>query len=223
VNPGLRIALRQLYSELRLAWATRNSSAAFQKFEGQSELKVHLGCGPDVRRGWVNVDASLRDRENETPEAIYVNHDLRRGLPLPENSCALIYSSHLFEHLEEAVGTALMRDCFRALRPNGIFRIVIPDMPRAFQAYLNNDAAFFGLIDDHHLVGERAGGRVILDYINYAVYQFGEHKCVYDFEKLERVLSSIGFACVTKSAFLGELDVATDLRRAYSLYAEAKK
>ena len=223
MNSGLKSAFRQLYLELRVAWATRNSSAAFQKIEGQSELKVHLGCGPDVRRGWINVDASLWGRKNETPEAIYVNHDLRRGLPLPQGSCALIYSSHFFEHLDETTGASLMRDCFRALRPGGILRTVLPDMSRIFQAYLNGDDSFFQLMDDHHLIGDRIGGRVIADYINYAVYQFGEHKSIYDYEKLTRLLSEIGFSSVTKSAFIEELDVPTDLRRAYSSYTEARK
>jgi predicted SAM-dependent methyltransferase len=224
VNPGLKGAFRQLYLELRVAWATRNASAAFQKFEGQSELKVHLGCGPDVRQGWINIDASLSGRHNEPPNAIYVNHDLRRGLPLPEQSCAFIYSSHLFEHLHEAEGVALMRDCFRALQVGGTFRIVLPDMPRLFQAYIKGDTDFFRLLEEHQLIGEcPRSGRAMVDYVNYAVYQFGEHKCLYDFEKLNRTLTKIGFASVTQSNFSAGVDVPSDLRRTYSFYADATK
>jgi predicted SAM-dependent methyltransferase len=223
VSPGLTSALKQLYREIRVAWAVRSAHANLQKLRDRSELKVQLGCGFDLRPGWINIDICVRDTTSIEPTAIYINHDLRRGLPLAPNCCALIYSSHLFEHLDEETGTSLMRDCFRALRPGGVFRIVLPDMAKIFKAYLEKDARFFHLLEDYRLIGEPTGERSMADYVNYAVYQFGEHKCIYDYEKLDRILSSIGFTSVALSTFTEEFDAANDLRRAYSFYAEAKK
>jgi len=224
VNRGLKKALGQVRLELRIAWTERHARAAFQKLQERAELKVHLGCGSDLRAGWVNIDLNFSDRKKGRTDALYINHDLRRGLPLAEQSCAFIYSSHLFEHLDEAEGMALMRDCFKALQVGGTFRIVLPDMPRLFQAYLNDDIDFFRLLDVHQLIGGYPGSaRSMVDYVNYAVYQFGEHKCLYDFEKLNRTLTEIGFASVMQSNFSAGVDVPSDLRRTYSFYTEATK
>jgi predicted SAM-dependent methyltransferase len=223
VKKGLKSALRQLYLESRLAWASRGSQAAFRKLERRSGLKVHLGCGPDVRPGWLNIDLRARNCASPASQVLFINHDLRQGLPLRNGSCALIYSSHFLEHLDEATGENLLRDCFNALQSGGILRTVLPDMCKIFQAYLSGNRSFFQLLDDHRLVREGLGGRALVDYVNYAVYQYGEHKTMYNFDKLSRVLSTIGFDSVIQSAFSEKIDISLDLRRAYSLYVEARK
>lgn len=199
----------------------------FKELKGKTELKVHLGCGEDVRPGWVNVDA-LRFivpgfDPNAVENAIFIDHDLSSGLPLPESSCQYIYSSHFFEHLEYEQGLYLMRDCYRALRQGGTFRIVLPDFRRLFDAYLKNDTEYFELLDSVVASAIQPEHRSIVDFINYGVYQFGEHKCIHDQEKLKRVLFDIGFSSVIQSSYEESVDIEAPLRRRYSFYVNAVK
>jgi predicted SAM-dependent methyltransferase len=117
-----------------------------------------------------------------------------------------------------------MRDSYRALRPGGRFRIVIPDFRACFEAYARHDADFFSLIDLHVLYpGPEAKPLTLVDFLNYSVYQFGEHRCLYDEEKLFAVLGSLGFHSMERSEFDASIDIGEPLRTRYSLYFEARR
>lgn len=181
-----------------------------------------MGCGPHLKSGWINID--LTDSPPHTNGATFINYDLRRGLPLEEGSAALIYSSHFFEHLEYSQGVRLMRDCYRALCPGGTFRISLPDFKTSFAAYLRGDATHFDLYDIHAVMPDlEPGTESIVDHINYAVYQYGEHKCIYDEEKMIALLRKVGFQLVAESSFQPEIDPDEPLRQRHSFYVEAVK
>lgn len=225
---GVKAAVRQLLTELRLARAARGSRKAFAALRGRTGLKVHLGCGPDIRPGWVNVDLILgpapRIDPAAQPDTFLIVHDLRDGLPMDEGSCDIIYSSHFFEHLSLAHGMKLMKDCYRALRPGGTFRIVLPDFRKSFDAYLRRDADFFSTFDDHDLLSRfDSESRTFVDYVNYLVYQYGEHVAIYDEEKITHVLKGLGFRGVEASEHRPGMDPDNVLRRKYSFYTEATK
>jgi predicted SAM-dependent methyltransferase len=158
------------------------------------------------------------------PDTLLIVHDLRDGLPLEAQSCEIIYSSHFFEHLSFAHGLKLMTDCYRALRPGGIFRLVLPDFRKSFDAYVRNDAAFFALLDDHRLLSRfDPDSRTFVDYVNYIVYQYGEHVAIYDEEKVAHILRRLGYRTVVTSQHQPGMDPDNDLRRKYSFYIEATK
>lgn len=223
-SEAARRAARELWSELKIARATWASRKTFRALEGRCDLKIHLGCGADIRPGWVNVDLAVTPPPGfeaaAHPDTQLVAHDLREGLPLAEDSCAAIYSSHFFEHLEYRHGLRLMRDCYRALKPGGIFRLCMPNYRGVFEAYLRHDAEYFRMVD-YGLAEPRT--RTLGDYMTYSLYQFGEHKCFYDEERFQTVLSDVGFRSAGPSAFRGDIDVDNELRRAYSYYVEAIK
>src|SRR4051812_41187973 len=109
---SLRRALLNLSDELRAAKIARRGRAKLLALAPKNNLKLHLGCGPDLREGWVNVDLFLgRSARGTTDRPTFINYDLRRGLPMAPKTCELIYSSHFFEHLEMDEGTKLMEDC----------------------------------------------------------------------------------------------------------------
>jgi predicted SAM-dependent methyltransferase len=56
-----------------------------------------------------------------------VKHDVREPIPLPEHSVNRILSEDLVEHLKTAQIKALLRECFRLLKPQGVVRIGVPD------------------------------------------------------------------------------------------------
>lgn len=76
-------------------------------------MKVNLGCGKDVREGWVNVDHGPR-----LPDGV-VNVDLdrigpqpgKRTLPWRGGSVEEIHMSHVIEHLKDPL--PLMEELYR--------------------------------------------------------------------------------------------------------------
>jgi SAM-dependent methyltransferase len=52
--------------------------------------------------------------------------DLARGLPLEDESVDLVVASHVIEHLADT--DALVKDCYRVLRPGGHFLIATPNL-----------------------------------------------------------------------------------------------
>lgn len=225
---GVKAAARHLATEMKLARASRGSRKAFASLRGGTGLQVHLGCGPDVRTGWVNVDLFLGRPPSidpvKQPDTLLIVHDLRNGLPLDEGSCDIVYSSHFFEHLSFADGLKLMKDCHRALRPGGTFRIVLPDLRKCFDAYLRKDSEFFAPLDKHGLLSRfDPQCRTLVDYVNYAVYQYGEHLAIYDEEKVAQTLKLLGYGSVSRSEHRPGIDPDAELRRRYSFYIEAIK
>lgn len=109
---------------------------AISKFSGKNNLRLNLGCGRNIKTGWVNVD--FVERENK-PDIVC---DLTKEFPFDENSCSYIYSEHLIEHLEWLDGRILLCKCFNSLQKGGVLRIVFPDFEEIFRAYINKNESF---------------------------------------------------------------------------------
>jgi predicted SAM-dependent methyltransferase len=188
-------------------------------------LRLHLGCGAHPKPGWVNIDLwSDRRRIPTDAGAIVINHDLTGGLPIADDTCCEIYSSHFLEHLSAIEGARLLTDCYRVLRPGGRIRTCIPDFARLAQAYVRGDEEYFSPLYDifSGRIGDGIeGSGTIMDAVNNGLYQFGEHRCMYDTEKLERLLTAIGFQGVTPSSFDPTIDGTWDAREHFSIYIDA--
>lgn len=216
----------------RIPETSRNSPQDWRALEGRKDLKLHLGAGKDVKPGWVNVDLSFKPRRGvddlSDSDTVMIEHDLRRGLPVQDESCAYIYSSHFFEHLEYGDGLRLMRDCHRALRPGGVFRVALPVFKDLFSRYLQ-------VGEGPDLSAEQSAGilkrmpdlepdtETMVDWINYGVYQNGEHKYIYDEKKIMLLLRKLGYSSVIESEYTEGVDPDTEIRRRYSFYVEAVK
>jgi hypothetical protein len=113
-----------------------------------------------------------------------------------------------------------MQECYRVLKPGGVFRACMPNYRASFIAYLQNDLEYFRLLD-YSLIEPEC--RLLADYMTYALYQYGEHICFYDEERFQVVLSRIGFRSVVPTVFRADIDIGLDLRKEYSFYIEAVK
>jgi SAM-dependent methyltransferase len=101
---------------------------------------LNLGCGERFHPEWTNLDV--------TPTHPSVQaHDLCRGIPFLEGMFDIVYQSHLLEHFERKAALSLLRECHRVLRRDGIIRVVVPDLERIAQLYLEvlKDAASAGV------------------------------------------------------------------------------
>lgn len=224
----LRTALSGVSFEIKTLRIAKRARSAFDRLNDPTNLKLNLGCGTDVKPGWVNIDLALESPPvfdpNSVPATIFINHDLRRGIPLPRESCAVIYSSHFFEHVQYGEALNLLRECYQLLKPGGVFRICLPDFKGACAAYLRNDRDYFDLVDVDLFLPEVEPGTVtLIDFINFAAYQSGEHKRVFDEEKIILLLHKIGYSSVEVSSFQSEIDAPGEVRTRYSFYVEARK
>lgn len=73
------------------------------------------------------------------------NYDLMSLAPLPlaDSSAEIVYTSHTIEHVTDAGVANLCGECFRVLRPGGVFRITCPNFRLIHAAYLRRDRLFF--------------------------------------------------------------------------------
>lgn len=221
-------ALSQLSFENKARRIVKRSRKDFARLRDRRDLKLNLGCGTDIKAGWVNIDLALDSPPVFDPDpalgTIFINHDLRRGIPLPKESCEIIYSSHFFEHVEYPDALKLLRECYELLKPGGTFRLALPDFKGACAAYLKNDASYFDLVDvDLFLPEVEPGTLTIIDFINFAAYQSGEHKRVFDEEKVILLLQNIGYSTAEISSFQSDIDTPGLVRTKYSFYIEARK
>src|SRR5262249_44716119 len=81
--------------------------------------RLHLGCGPQILPGWVNLD-------NVKYPGVDKVVDVTKELPYKEVSH--IFGEHFIEHLAYPNALALMRECRRVLRDDGVLRLSTPNL-----------------------------------------------------------------------------------------------
>src|SRR5690349_12549805 len=83
-------AAHELWNEIKIARMSWASAQVLQSLRGQRDLNIHLGCGPDIRPGWVNIDLVVTPPAGFDsaiyPDTRLVSYDLRQGLPLEQES-----------------------------------------------------------------------------------------------------------------------------------------
>lgn len=92
---------------------------------------LNVGCGTTFHKAWVNIDINSIHEE-------VINVDIRKGLPFEESSFDVVYSSHVLEHFSIQDGLSLLNEIYRVLKPNGIVRIVVPDLENITRNYLSS-------------------------------------------------------------------------------------
>jgi SAM-dependent methyltransferase len=91
---------------------------------------LNLGCGTRLDAGWTNVDFVAC-----APGV--AAHDLRRGVPFPDETFEVVYHSHVLEHFPRTAARAFLRECRRVLKTGGVLRIVVPDLEEIARTYLD--------------------------------------------------------------------------------------
>lgn len=89
---------------------------------------LNVGCGNKFHRQWVNVDMV-----SNSIDVIPAN--LLNGIPFPNDHFDVIYHSQVLEHFPKEKAHGFILECFRVLKPNGIIRIVVPDLENIVDEY----------------------------------------------------------------------------------------
>jgi predicted SAM-dependent methyltransferase len=182
----------------------------------ESNMLLHLGCGPYVRKTkWLDVDGSWNARLNSFPRFVrrgvrgiyrwtgraphefpehvqYLN--LNKQLPFPANSVAAIYASHVWEHLYLDVARRLTADCFRVLKPNGIIRLVVPDIREMVVQYLADRSPEAVVTLNKRLnYRELTRESSLIQRIHQGLTDLHRHKFMYDPDFLTNMVAAAGF------------------------------
>lgn len=199
-----------------------------QKTRNNEPIMINIGCGLDIRDGWLNVDyfgneypAKEIDNINS---ASCIEYDINKDLPFDNDSVDVIYSSHFFEHLTPSVAMLTFAESYRALKPGGLFRICLPDVVTAIKKWVNEDHEYFEMVDNSKRVMMPIEGKPNrVDFLNYFIYQNYEHKMIYSPEKVVDILEFVGFKEVHVSTFNSDYDIDLEVRKKYSFYVEGIK
>lgn len=205
----------------------------------REEVRINLGSGPDGIVGWINYDwglltflgkfpllrkilvwLGLLDKGYERKWEGVVLHDLRRGIPLQDNSVDWIYCSNFLEHLEKYETEKLLVECKRVLKSNGNMRLVVPDISKVIANYGKSGNAdefcreFYGFDKDITSGMTKSAIR--------------GHQWMYDFKSLSKLLKKVGFSKVIKSSYrkssMSDVEILDlSIHQKLGLYIEASK
>jgi len=192
---------------------------------------LNIGSGPSNPPAWINFDGSWQARLaghrwlaslGRRALGVEIGHwptgvrhrDIRRGLPFDEGSVAVVYASHVLEHLHRADTVRFLTHVRQLLKPGGVCRVVVPDVHAIVNWYLANRAEPAdkkSCSSSDLLMGmmmlrapdARTGNRLL-----GAVRRAGdlhEHKWMYDQEGLQAVFEDAGFVQPAARQFLDSM------------------
>ena len=80
-------------------------------------MKIHLGCGKrNFGTDWIHIDGSNYE---------HVQYHNITKLPFDDNTCDLIYASHVFEYFDRDEAVDILNEWKRVLKPGGILRLAV--------------------------------------------------------------------------------------------------
>lgn len=193
---GIQRSTRAMRQELRIANLHRRGLRVARRYRGAAGLKLHIGCGPNRKEGWVNID--LQDAD--------LSLDLRENLPFDDASCTFIYSEHFMEHLDYPTDAMhFLSESYRVLAPGGRFSVGVPDTEMILLAYAG--AKHVDFFDTLKATGMHPNScQTRAEHLDFHFRQGGEHKFAYDFETMKECLERAGFSDVRRRAFDPLLD-----------------
>jgi SAM-dependent methyltransferase len=102
----------------------RTPDKPLNPYHGRRDLKLNLGCGRDIRNGYINIDKDIGDLYLDLEKAV---------LPFDNGSVSEIVANQFFEHIVNFI--PLMNEIHRVLGEGGILKITVPCSPssEAFQ------------------------------------------------------------------------------------------
>lgn len=188
-----------------------------------------------VADGWTSIDGSWQARLAGYPLAArvvatatgrdvghwprgIVCRDIRTGLGQRDDSAAVVYSSHVLEHLSQAEADVFLRDCYRVLCPGGVCRIVTPDLNALIGRYQRAQQDQARVAADAFLKATllaETQGTTASPWLRWyrARTRFETHKWLYDSASLTAALQRAGFGSPRTCAYLESRIPADRLRQ----------
>ena len=94
-------------------------------------MKLNLGCGADIRDGYINVDV-IKSR------GVDVVCDISQKLPFEDNSCEEIIAQDILEHLTKEQLESTLAEISRVLLIGGRLKVRIPNINAIFDKFADD-------------------------------------------------------------------------------------
>jgi predicted SAM-dependent methyltransferase len=181
------------------------------------KYKINIGCGKTPTDSWLNFDNSPAIMIANSPFIYYLAKkfnflnkeqikniewnkknkilfaDAKKKIPLPNDSVECIYTSHMIEHLSQEESVSFLKEALRVLEPGGILRVVVPDLKRAVNSYVQTqDADAF--IKSILLAPPPLN--TIKQKISLFFTGYRHHQWMYDEKSLSKLIKGAGFSQV---------------------------
>lgn len=160
-------------------------------------LNVCIGCGFDIREGWLNTDYGPNRLD-------VVFLDACRRLPFANASVDRYYAEHMIEHIRIPFAESMLKECVRTLKPGGRIRLVTPDLRNLVRLLTDAEAPEIQryAVEAAGYGDQRRFKSPVMNPVrtfNIAVRDWG-HEFIYDFETLKGLLEASGFSGVRRLA-----------------------
>lgn len=133
-------------------------------------LRLHIGCGPRVLAGWVNIDLAYQPFANymeaygedrDGPELRgtredFFSIDVTRGLPLPDDSAEVVFHEDFIEHLSQRDAVGFLAETRRVLIDGAVHRVNSPNLASSMRDHSDFTRGLAGTYTEewdrwHHL------------------------------------------------------------------------
>lgn len=180
-------------------------------------FRLNVGCGQSPTPGWVDFDASPSLLLAKIPysslllmwvqallfspeqlsfinfaERNHIRHENAvHRLPVSNNSCSVVYASHVLEHLYKTEARLFLKEAYRILAPRGIMRLAVPDLQIYIDSYQQNFDADQSLRNLYFFPSKRPG--FLRHWVTVLTGNRTLHKWVYNSKSPSRFMLNSGF------------------------------
>jgi SAM-dependent methyltransferase len=176
----------------------------------------HPLCAKIIRK--IGILSEKRFTRLQFYDLQIIRWNVRKGIPFNDNTFDVVYHSHFLEHLDKKAAVLFLYDCYRVLKPQGVIRVVVPDLSAMCRRYIasfevlekckqfeysliTHHEESVGILLDQIVTTEPAGTaeqpffvRIIERFVRGNAARAGEmHRWMYDKYTLGKLLGDIGF------------------------------
>jgi predicted SAM-dependent methyltransferase len=156
-------------------------------------LNAKLGRFPWLARTLSTL--ALHQNGTNWPKNVgYLN--LNKPWPFTAESVDVVYASHVFEHLTPSTGNLFLSEAKRVLRPDGVLRLVVPDLRQHARRYLEELSTRGGQATEYFITAinlRTPPESTIRAIYSHFVDHPHVHKMMYDDVTLPDLVRSFGF------------------------------
>lgn len=175
-------------------------------------MKLNIGAS----KIWEDHTWHILDHKMAPNEENKIVSGIAQSIDLPDETCDVVFASHVFEHIPHLHLPIVLSEINRVLRPGGVLRFLTPNLQAVAKAYAEEDWDFFDRAkkEDPSIRSDLGLGGMLMNFIvspgqdtvllNRTLDQFiagYAHLYSYDFRMMEIMLAECGFHDITNAQF----------------------